>query len=94
MPVLADRECDSRRLEDDQVQEQDSHEEQGPCAVDRDSSADRAACGVHKDIAGILADTVACGHRMELEVGPEDTLGRSRAVACADQSLAFPGGRL
>jgi len=38
--------------------------------VERDSSADRAACG-RKDIAGILVDTVACVHKMEVLVALE-----------------------
>lgn len=57
---LAGMDCGFRRLA--VVLELDSR-------AGHDSSADRAACDGRKDIAGILVDTAACGHKMELEVG-------------------------
>lgn len=84
-PVLVDKDCDFQRLVDDL--ERDSHAELGPCAVERDNSADRAACDDRKDTAGILADTAACAHRRERAVDLVDSREKSRVVA--SQPLAF-----
>jgi hypothetical protein len=82
---LADRDCGSQRLEGG-LELADSHE------VERGSSADTVACDVHRDTAGILVGTAACGRkeRRELSVDLADSQGKSRAVANEIRGLPFP----
>jgi hypothetical protein len=60
---VVDKDCDFLD------QELDIRAVQAAChEVDHDNSADMVACDDHMDIVGILVDTAACDHNMELAV--------------------------
>jgi hypothetical protein len=93
LEVLAGKDCGSQQLED---------VVQVPCfveepvdnrEVEHDSSADRAACGARKDIAGILAGMVACDRkeRKGLLVDLVDNLDKIHEAANVIQRFPFLG---
>lgn len=82
--ALADKGCDFQRSAD--VPGRGSRE------VERDSSADTAACDDRRDIVGIPVDTVACGRREQtgLSADLEDIRDMKRAAANEIPQSPFP----